>query len=76
MRMNQVNWERQYIKMHENGDLDEFCELGDKVRFELIKKIRDYLEIFPNMGGGVFPIPKTQNKKKPLNHSKITQKTI
>ena len=28
------------------------------------KKIRDYLGIFPNMGGGVFPIPKTQNQKK------------
>ena len=27
------------------------------------------------MGGGVFPIPKTQNQKKvPLNHPKITQK--
>ena len=45
-----------------------------KVRVQ--KKIRDYLGIFPNMGGGVFPIPKTQNQKKvPLNHPKITQKT-
>ena len=32
--------------------------------------------IFPNMGGGgVFPIPKTQNPQKmPLNSPKITQK--
>ena len=40
------------------------------------KKIRDYLGIFPNMEGGVFPIPKTQNQKKvSLNHPKMTQKT-
>ena len=45
-----------------------------KVRVQ--KKVQDYLGIFPNMGGGVFPIPKTQNQKKvPLNHPKITQKT-
>ena len=30
----------------------------------LKKKLRDYLGIFPNMKGGVFPIPKTQNQKK------------
>ena len=35
------------------------------------KKIWDYFGIFPNMGGGVFPIPETQNQKKvPLNHPK------
>ena len=28
-------------------------------RDPLEKKLRDYLESFPNMGGGVFPIPKT-----------------
>ena len=43
---------------------------------EALKKIRDYLGIFPNMGGGGLPIPKTQNQKKVnLNHPKITQKT-
>ena len=33
-------------------------------KVSLQKKIRDYLGIFHNMGGGVFPIPKTQNQKK------------
>ena len=47
----------------------EFTKVSTK------NKIRDYLGIFPNMGGGVFPIPKTQNQKKvTLNHPKITQK--
>ena len=38
------------------------------------KNIRDYLGIFPNMGGG---LPNSQNskpKKVPLNHPKFTQK--
>ena len=42
------------------------------------KKLRDYLGIFPNMGGG---LPNSQNfcyftiaLKKPLKHLKITQK--
>ena len=33
------------------------------VREAFKKEIRDYLGIFPNMGGGVFSIPKTQNQK-------------
>ena len=43
-------------------------------KVSLQKKIRDYLGIFPNMGGGVFPIPKTLTKKGPLNHPKISHK--
>ena len=39
------------------------CELSAKVSTQQQQK-RDYLWIFPNMGGGVFPIPKTQNQKK------------
>ena len=48
---------------------------GGKVRVQ--KKIRDYLGIFPNMGGGgSSQFPKLKTKKKvPLNHPKITQKT-
>ena len=37
---------------------------NNHLREALKKKLRDYLGIFPNMGGGVFPIPKTQNQKK------------
>ena len=42
------------------------CERKYKQIFReaLKKKLQDYLGIFPNMGGGVFPIPKTQNQKK------------
>ena len=37
------------------------------------KKITGLFGNFSQHGGGVFPIPKTQNQKKvPLNHPKIT----
>ena len=40
------------------------------------KKYTGLFGNFSQHGGGVFPIPKTQNQKKvPLNHLKITQKT-
>ena len=38
--------------------------IQNDLREALKKKLRDYLGIFPNMGGGVFPNPKTQNQKK------------
>ena len=52
-------------------------EPSENLQFKNDKTLRYYLGIFPNMGGGgAFPIPKPQNQKKvPLNHPKITQKT-
>ena len=54
--------------------LKTYKEIFKEIR-EALKKKRDYLGIFPNMGGGVFPIPKLKTKKIPLNHPLITQKT-
>ena len=61
---NSAQWENCQVESTEDGE-----DAGDKVMSEGVKvgtqkKIRDYLGIFPNMGGGGFPIPKTQNLKK------------
>ena len=43
------------------------------LREALKKKYGIIWEFFPTWGGGVFPIPKSQNQKKvPFNHPKIT----
>ena len=42
-----------------------FIPIPQQDKVSIQKKIRDYLGIFPNMGGGGgFQIPKTPNQKK------------